>query len=86
MGSFLETDMSTLDLVLRNARPATASDVFDCDIGIAGGRIVALAQGLPRAPREVLVRFALEDYAATDWGADRWGPPAPTPATIRTSP
>ncbi|MDH4052321.1 MAG: dihydropyrimidinase [Rubrivivax sp.] len=45
--------MSTLDLVLRNARAATASDVFDCDIGIAGGRIVALAQGLPRAPREI---------------------------------
>ena len=32
---------SDLDLVIRRARVATASDQFDCDIGIAGGRIVA---------------------------------------------
>jgi dihydropyrimidinase len=43
----------TLDLVIRRARVATAADVFDADIGIAGGRIVALAQGLPAAPREI---------------------------------
>ncbi len=41
---------STLDLVIRRARVATASDQFDCDIGIAGGRIVALAQALQAAP------------------------------------
>jgi dihydropyrimidinase len=35
-----------LDLVIRRARVATASDQFDCDIGIAGGRIVALAEAL----------------------------------------
>ena len=29
------------DLVIRNARVATASDSFDCDIGIRGGRRVA---------------------------------------------
>ena len=34
---------SDLDLVIRRARVATASDQFDCDIGIAGGRIVAQA-------------------------------------------
>ena len=45
--------MNPLDLVVRNARVATAADVFDCDIGIAGGRIVALAQGLPAAAREI---------------------------------
>jgi len=45
--------MNPLDLVVRRARVATAADVFDCDIGIAGGRIVALAQGLPAAAREV---------------------------------
>jgi dihydropyrimidinase len=42
-----------LDLVVRRARVATAADVFDADIGIAGGCIVALAQGLPGAPREI---------------------------------
>jgi dihydropyrimidinase len=45
--------MTPLDLVVRRARVATAADVFDADIGIAGGRIVALAQGLPAAPREI---------------------------------
>ena len=43
--------MNLLDLVVRRARVATAADVFDCDIGIAGGRIVALAQGLPAGGR-----------------------------------
>ena len=41
-----------LDLVIRNARVATAADVFDCDIGVADGRIVALAHGLT-APRVI---------------------------------
>ena len=45
--------MIALDLVVRHARVATAADVFDADIGIADGRIVALAQGLPAAPREI---------------------------------
>jgi dihydropyrimidinase len=38
-----------LDLVVRNARVATASDVFECDIGIKDGRIAALARGLQGA-------------------------------------
>jgi dihydropyrimidinase len=41
-----------LDLVVRNARVATAADVFECDIGIAQGRIAALARGLT-APRTI---------------------------------
>jgi dihydropyrimidinase len=45
--------MTPLDLVIRRARVATAADVFEADIGIAGGRIVAMAQGLPAAPREI---------------------------------
>jgi dihydropyrimidinase len=45
--------MTPLDLVIRKARVATAADVFDCDIGIAGGRIVALGQQLPAAAREI---------------------------------
>ncbi len=39
--------MSAFDLVVRNARVATASDTFDADIGIVGGRIVQLGHGLP---------------------------------------
>ncbi|KQT11407.1 dihydropyrimidinase [Ramlibacter sp. Leaf400] len=42
-----------LDLVIRNARVATASDTFACDIGIRGGRIALLGEGLPAGAREV---------------------------------
>ncbi len=45
--------MDKLDLVVRNARVATATDVFESDIGVAGGRIAALAAGLPRGAREL---------------------------------
>jgi dihydropyrimidinase len=45
--------VTPFDLVVRHARIATAADTFDADIGIAGGRIVALARGLPAAPREI---------------------------------
>ena len=45
--------MKALDLVVRRARVATAADVFDADIGIADGRIVALGQGLPAGAREI---------------------------------
>ncbi|MBS0453556.1 MAG: dihydropyrimidinase [Proteobacteria bacterium] len=41
------------DLVVRNARVATASDTFDADIGIKGGRIVQLGLGLPAGAREI---------------------------------
>jgi len=42
-----------LDLVIRNARVATASDTFACDIGIRGGRIALLGEGLPAGVREI---------------------------------
>lgn len=42
-----------LDLVVRNARVATASDTFDADIGIVDGRIVQLGMGLPAGGREI---------------------------------
>jgi dihydropyrimidinase len=42
-----------LDLVVRNARVATSGDQFDCDLGIAGGRIVAMAARLPAGEREI---------------------------------
>ena len=38
------------DLIVRRAHVATAGDVFDADIGITGGRIVALAQSLQAGP------------------------------------
>lgn len=38
--------MSAFDLVVRNARVATAADVFECDIGVKDGCVVALARGL----------------------------------------
>jgi dihydropyrimidinase len=41
------------DLVIRNARVATASDTFDADIGIQGGRIVQLGAGLDGGAQEI---------------------------------
>ena len=43
------------DLIVRNARVATAADTFDADLGITGGKIVAIAQRLPMggADREI---------------------------------
>ena len=72
--------MIPFDLVVRHARIATAADTFDADIGIAGGRIVALAQGLPAAPREI-------DAAArvvTPGGVDAPLPPRPADAAAGT--
>ena len=40
------------DLVIRNARVATASDTFDADIGIVGGTIAQLGRGLAAGLRE----------------------------------
>ncbi len=43
----------SLDLVIRDADVATASERFRADIGVRDGRIVALAQGLPAGAREI---------------------------------
>jgi dihydropyrimidinase len=40
------------DLIVRNARVATAADTFDADIGIVGGKIVTIAQRLPASSTE----------------------------------
>jgi dihydropyrimidinase len=45
--------MNALDLVIRGGTVATASDTTRCDVGIAGGRIVALAERLGGAAREI---------------------------------
>ncbi|MGI4778973.1 MAG: dihydropyrimidinase [Janthinobacterium lividum] len=45
--------MTDFDLVVRNARVVTASDTFDCDIGIARGRIAQLGRALGPGAREI---------------------------------
>jgi len=45
--------MSELDLVIRRAQVATASDSFRCDIGIRSGRIALLGDGLPAGRQEI---------------------------------
>ncbi len=44
---------ASFDLVVRNARVATASDHFEADIGIRSGRIVTLGSGLEAGRREI---------------------------------
>jgi dihydropyrimidinase len=45
--------MSDFDLVIRNGVVATAADTARCDVGVRGGRIVALAESLGRGEREI---------------------------------
>ncbi|MBM3629636.1 MAG: dihydropyrimidinase [Alphaproteobacteria bacterium] len=45
--------MAEFDLVIRGGRVATASETFDADIGVRGGRIAALGSGLGRGAREI---------------------------------
>ncbi len=47
------TNHGDFDLVLRNAVVITASDEMRCDIGVRGGRIVALAEALGPGRREI---------------------------------
>lgn len=44
---------ASFDLVIRNARVATASDTFGADIGVVGGRISQLGTDLGRGEREI---------------------------------
>ncbi|UUZ66640.1 dihydropyrimidinase [Polaromonas sp. P2-4] len=44
---------ASFDLVIRNARVATASDTFSADIGVSGGRITQLGTDLGRGEREI---------------------------------
>jgi dihydropyrimidinase len=47
------------DLVIRDGRIGTASDVFTCDIGVRGGRIAALGDDLPKGETEIAARGRL---------------------------
>src|SRR5438132_7070427 len=44
---------TAFDLVIRNADVATASDRFQCDIGIRDGKIDALGHSLPAGAKEI---------------------------------
>ena len=45
--------MPDYDLVIRNGEVAAGADVVRCDVGIAGGRIVALGEGLAAGADEI---------------------------------
>ena len=45
--------MDPFDLVIRNGTVATAGDVQRCDVGIRGGRVVALGEGLAKGKEEI---------------------------------
>jgi len=45
--------MPEFDLVIRNGTVVTASDIQSCDVGVRGGKIVALAERLGAAAREI---------------------------------
>ncbi|HEY1091626.1 MAG TPA: dihydropyrimidinase [Burkholderiaceae bacterium] len=53
MSSISPTTGASFDLVIRQARVATASDVFMADIGIREGRIAQLGLGLAAGAREI---------------------------------
>jgi dihydropyrimidinase len=47
------------DLVIRNGRVATASDVFEADVAIAGESVAAIGRSLPPGKREIDARGKL---------------------------
>lgn len=48
--------MTEFDLVVRGGTVATATDVFQADVGVSSERIAALAASLPRGRREIDAR------------------------------
>ena len=51
--------MESFDTVIRNGTVATACDIMEADVGIRGGRVVALGQGLGRGRDEIDARGKL---------------------------
>jgi dihydropyrimidinase len=47
------------DLTVRNATVATATDTFEADVGVAGGRIAAIGKGLAPGRRDIDARGRL---------------------------
>ena len=50
---------ATYDLVIRDGKVGTASDIFTCDIGVKGGKIAALGHDLPKGEREIAAKGRL---------------------------
>ncbi|MBL8697104.1 MAG: dihydropyrimidinase [Alphaproteobacteria bacterium] len=51
--------MADFDLVIRGGKVATASETFEADIGVRGGKIVALGAGLDKGRSEIDARGKL---------------------------
>ena len=51
--------MAVFDTVIRGGTVATASDVFKADVGVTGGRIAALGEGLDAGREEIDARGLL---------------------------
>jgi dihydroorotase len=64
---------ATYDLIVRNAKVATAGDLFVCDLAITGGRIVDPSSGLDRVASLHLAhgRIAAVGDAPDGFRADR---------------
>jgi dihydropyrimidinase len=45
--------MTQFDLTIRNGTVATAAETSRCDVGIAGGKVIALAERLPAGTRDI---------------------------------
>jgi dihydropyrimidinase len=45
--------MQDFDLTIRKGTVVTAADTFACDVGVKGGKIAALAKGLPPGKRDI---------------------------------
>jgi dihydropyrimidinase len=45
--------MAKLDVLIRNGIVATAADVSQCDVGVRGGKVVALGRDLGEAKRTI---------------------------------
>ncbi|WP_034294315.1 dihydropyrimidinase [Herbaspirillum sp. RV1423] len=45
--------MEDFDLVIRNGTVATASDIMQCDVGIVGGKVVAMGRSLAPGKKEI---------------------------------
>ena len=73
--------MEALDLVIRNARVATASDLFVADIGVRSGRIQALASKLPPGRQEIDAAGRLVTPGGVD-GHCHLDQPMPPPARM----
>src|SRR5437868_15456535 len=58
--------MPDYDLVIRNGTVATAADTTVCDIGVRGGTIVALGQGLAAGAQDIDARGKLVLPGAID--------------------